>query len=207
MEYGRVPGREGRYVELKYFWRPDGSNGLTKEELLNGLNNLLNNFLYGLVCPKLVTPEVWSEASRKAAVFKGREIEIQIQLGPLSKRILDPRLRVGFTRNYENSLLRALVRESHELILLYCEQTDQFRIYEAEPWFQFARILRNIVSHKEGGILREWPKSLLANGIISVAWRDRTFDTTMVGTALIFYPPEGLELLKDQIDFVASKLS
>jgi hypothetical protein len=180
---------------------------LTKEELLNGLNNLLNNFLYGFVCPKLVTPEVWSEASRKAAVFKGREVEIQIQLGPIAKRILDPTRCVGFTRNYENSLLRTLVRESHELILLYCEQTKQFQIYKAEPWFQFARILRNVVSHKEGGILREWPKDLLANATTAVVWRNRTFDTTMVGTALIFYPPESLELLKDQIDFVVSKLS
>jgi hypothetical protein len=124
---------------------------VTKEELLNGLNNLLNNFPYGFVCPTLVTPEVWSKVSRKAAVFKGRDNEIQIPLGPLAKRVLDQTLRVGFTRNYENSLLRALVSESHELILLYCEQTNQFQAYEAEPWFQFARILRNVVSHKGGG--------------------------------------------------------
>ncbi len=84
---------------------------MTKEELLNGLNNILNNCLYGLICPRLVTPEVWGEASRGAALFKGRESEIQIQLGPLSKRVLDPTLRVGFIRNYENSLLRAMVRE------------------------------------------------------------------------------------------------
>jgi hypothetical protein len=58
-----------------------GGNALTKEELLNGLNNLLNNFLYGFICPTLVTPEVWSEASRRVAVFKGREREIEIQLG------------------------------------------------------------------------------------------------------------------------------
>jgi hypothetical protein len=128
-------------------------------------------------------------------------------LGPLSKRVLDPTLRVGFTRNYENGLLRAMVRESHELILLYCEQTKQFPIYKAEPWFQFARILRNVVSHKEGGTLREWPRDLRASGVTSVVWRNRTLDTTMLGTAFVFYPPEGLELLKDQIDFVASKLS
>jgi hypothetical protein len=100
-----------------------------------------------------------------------------------------------------------MVRESHELILLYCHETKQFQVYKAEPWFQFARILRNIISHKEGGTLREWPKDLLRKGITSVAWHNRTFDTTMLGTGLTFYPPEGLELLKDQIDFVASKLS
>ena len=114
---------------------------------------------------------------------------IQIQLAPLSKRVLDRTLRVGFTRNYENSLLRAMARESYELILLYCHETKQFQVYKAEPWFQFARILRNVVSHKEGGTLREWPKDLLANGITAVVWRNRTFDTRMLGTPLVFYPP------------------
>lgn len=91
--------------------------------------------------------------------------------------------------------------------MLYCEETKQFPVYKAEPWFQFARILRNVVSHKQGGILREWPKDLLRARITSVTWRARTFDTNMVGTALYFYLPDGMELLRDQIDFVVSKLS
>ena len=178
---------------------------MTKDELLNGLNNILNNFLYGFMCSRLVTPEAWRAASSGAVLFKGREGDVQIQLGPLSKRVLNPTL--GFTRNYENSLLRAMVRESHELILLYCHETQQSEVYKTEPWFQFARILRNVVSHKEGGTLREWPRDLLKKGITAVAWRNRTFDTTMLGTVLFFYPPEGLELLNDQIAFVVAKLS
>jgi hypothetical protein len=46
------------------------------------------------------------------------------------------------------------------------------------------------------------PPDLLRKGITAVAWRNRTFDTTMLGTVLSFYPPEGLELLNDQIAFV-----
>lgn len=178
---------------------------MTKDELLNGLNNLLNNFLYGFVCSKLATPEAWSQASSKAAVFG----DIEIQLGPLAKRVLDPdpEQRKRFLRNYETSLVRAIVRESHELILLYCEETGQYKKYEAASWYQFARIMRNTVSHKEGGTLRVWPNDLMKKGITTATWSNRTLDTTMVGTALTFYPPEALELLKDQIDFVASKLS
>jgi hypothetical protein len=40
-----------------------------------------------------------------------------------------------------------------------------------------------------------------------VTWRGKTFDTTMLGQPLVFYPPDGLELVKDQIDFVTAKLS
>jgi hypothetical protein len=187
--------------------RRDGA--FTKAELLNGLNILLNNFLYGFVCPNLVPRELWRDASRKTAVFESGEGMIHIQLGPLVGRAFDVDYtpRAGFRRNYENSLLRTLMREAHELILLYCEETQQLPIYKAEPWFQFARVLRNVMSHKEGGTLREWPKDLLAKGITSVMWRGRRFDTTMLGQRLVFYPPEGLELVKDQIDFVTAKLS
>ena len=177
----------------------------TKDELLNGLNILLNNFLYGFVSPTLVPPEHWKEVSGKSAVFG----DVEVQLGPLVRRAFedDFTARDGFKRNYENSLLRTMMREAHELILLYCEETKQFPIYKAEPWFQFARVLRNVMSHKEGGTLREWPRDLRKAGITSVAWRTKTFDTTMLGHRLVFYPPEGLELMKDQIEFVAAKLS
>ena len=171
---------------------------------MNGLNVVRNSFLYGFVCPKLVPPERWRDAAQKTAVFQSSEGEIEIQLGPLVRRALDVdyTAREGFKRNYENSLLRTLMREAHELIMLYCEETQQFPVYKAEPWFQFARIPRNAISHKEGGTLREWPRDLLAKGITFVTWRGKTFDTTMLGQ-----PPDGLELVKDQIDFVTAKMS
>jgi hypothetical protein len=184
---------------------PPRNSLFTKDELLNGLNIVLNNFLYGFVCPKFVPPERWEEASSKTVVFG----EVEIQLGPLVKRAFeaDFTAREGFKRNYENSLLRTMMREAHELILLYCDETQQFPIYKAQPWFQFARVLRNVMSHKEGGTLREWPKDLLKKGITSVTWGSKTFDTTMLGHRLVFYPPEGLELIKDQIEFVTAKLA
>jgi hypothetical protein len=153
--------------------------------------------------------EIWKDASSKTAVFASHDGEVQVHLGPLTRQAFDADYspRDGFKRNYENSLLRALLRESHELILWYCEETHQFPAYRAEPWFQFARILRNVISHKEGGTLREWPKDLTAKGITSVAWRGRTIDTTMLSHRLVFYPPEGLELVKDQVEFVTAKLS
>ena len=38
-----------------------GEKSLTKDELLNGLNNILNTFLYGFVCPNLVPPDAWKD--------------------------------------------------------------------------------------------------------------------------------------------------
>ncbi len=71
---------------------------LTKEELLNGLNGVLNNFLYGFVCSKLVPPDRWRDAAQKSVVFRSSERDIEIGLGPLARRAFDanhtPRERV-----------------------------------------------------------------------------------------------------------------
>ena len=178
---------------------------LTKDELLNGLNIGLNNFLYGCICAKLVQPKQWEDVARRTAVFG----DVEIQLGPLVRRAFDAGFvrNEGFQRNYENSLLRTMMREAHELILLYCEETDQFATYKAEPWFQFARVMRNIISHKEGGTLRKWPADLQRKNITSVSWRTKTRDATMLGHQVVFYPPDGLELMKDQIDFATQRLN
>jgi hypothetical protein len=37
--------------------------------------------------------------------------------------------------------------------------------------------------------------------------RGKTFDITMLGQWFVFYPPEGLEVLKDQIDFAIARLA
>jgi hypothetical protein len=57
-----------------------------------------------------------------------------------------------------------MMREAHELILLYCEETQQFPIYKAEPWFQFARVLRNVMSHgltRRAALLESGPTTCL----------------------------------------------
>lgn len=160
-----------------------------------------------MVCAR-ISQETWRNVEDHAALFTGpAEDGIRIDLGPISRRVCDPDRRVGFIRNYENMLLRALIRETHELILLYCSETNQFGTYRNETWFQFARILRNIASHKEGGVLRRWPSDLGRQGITEVQWRDRTLSTTMIGNAINFYPYEGLLLVNDQIEFVTERLA
>jgi len=56
---------------------------VTKDELLNALNNVLNSFLYGLMCSRLTPPEKWRDVSTSAVLFEGRDIDIRIALGPL----------------------------------------------------------------------------------------------------------------------------
>jgi hypothetical protein len=74
-------------------------NPLTKDELLNGLNIVLNNFLYGCLCAKLVDPQQWEAVAQRTAVLG----DVEIQLGPLVRRAFDLGFTrsEGFQRNYE----------------------------------------------------------------------------------------------------------
>jgi len=119
----------------------------------------------------------------------------------------NPEYKKAVTEEFENCLKRTTVREGHELILLYCEQTNEFHVYKAQPWFQFARIIRNVVSHKDAGVLREWPSDLRHAGISSVSWHHHVLAESMVGSAIAFTLYDALNLLKDQIDFARTKLA
>jgi hypothetical protein len=121
--------------------------------------------------------------------------------------MVHPASKKNVTEEFENCLKRASVREGHEVILLYCEETNQFQLYKSQTWFQFARIIRNVVSHKQAGVLREWPNDLLKKGITQVTWRSRVLDASMVGTDVEFTIQEALQLLNDQIEFVRNTLA
>ncbi len=108
---------------------------------------------------------------------------------------------------YEKSLRRALLSEGHELIVAYCKETDQLTLYEAEPWYQFAKTMRNTVSHKNGGVLHRWPGELKNKGITTVAWRNRCIDISMLNKVVDFAPKEALQLFNDQMKFAQDKLT
>ena len=66
---------------------------------------------------------------------------------------------------------RDLIVSTVELITEYCLTTDQTRTYHAQPWYQFARVLRNSVLHYRGEFVSRWPRALSEKGITELRWR------------------------------------
>lgn len=181
---------------------------MTKNELIGALHNILNNFVFGIVSSRFVAQETWEKLATECAVFQAPQGELlHVELEPLSRNMANPSDRKILVEEFEKSLKRAMMSEGHELILWYCEETKQYQNYKTEPWFQFARIIRNIVSHKQGGVLRQWPEDLKKKGISQVSWRNRIIDEKMVGKDIEFTHHEALQLFKDQLDFVVNKLA
>jgi len=180
---------------------------VTKPELLGALNNVLNNFVFGLVLTRIVPESAWGGLSGRLATFQGPAGDLlHVNLDAISRNMSNPGDRKLLIEEFENNLKRALVSEGHEVIIAYCAESNQFPVYKAEPWFQFARIIRNVVSHKDGGVLQNWPADLGKGGINQVSWRTRTLDVSMVGQSVSFTHHEALQLFQDQLEFAQTNL-
>lgn len=179
---------------------------MNKNELIEQLHSALNNFVFGIALRCNFPPSLWPQIINAQLEFGNKEQAI-IKLAPLINRLSDEQDRQHLFDEYEKSLKRSLIREGHELILNYCKESNQLPLYKSQTWFLFARILRNIVSHKDCGILREWPKDLTKSSVKQVQWRIRIIDDSMVGCAVDFTPYEAIQLFDDQMSFVQSKLA
>lgn len=179
-----------------------------KRHLLVHLTNVYQTFMIGLLMPHLITDDAWNKYDGQYIELTDPSGDTWLHIHPdwYSQVIQEQKTRENQLGEYEKSLKRTLMREGHELILLYCEETEQFQIYKAAPWFQFARIIRNAVSHKDGGCLRKWPPDLAKKGVNEVSWRERTLDVSMVGKNIKFTPHEALTLFADQMNFVMTQL-
>lgn len=163
-----------------------------------------------MVWSRIAPQANWQLIASKKMVFQGpspkKELSY-ISLEAFRENLSRPKDRKILLEEYENCLKRAVMSEGHELILWYCEETNQFKKYKSEPWFQFARIIRNVVSHKQGGILRNWPNDLSKKSINNAVWRSRSIDSTMIGSHILFSHQEVIQLFKDQLDFVSKELT
>ena len=173
---------------------------MTKDDLIVHLNTVLDNFIFGTALRCCFPNDLWQRLTNETLEFAHGGVVAKIELRPLVNRMSNQDEMQSLFDEYEKSLRRSFLKEGHEVIQNYCEETNQFAAYKAQPWFEFARIIRNTVSHKDGGILRCWPDKRIKIAV----WRTRTLEPSMVGHPVDFMPYEALHLLQDQIDFARS---
>ena len=82
-----------------------------------------------------------------------------------------PDVRPALARELAKGGRRDLVVSTHELLVEYCLATEQSAVYAAQPWYQFARVLRNSVLHYRGEYVSRWPDALRRRGIAELRWR------------------------------------
>lgn len=102
-------------------------------------------------------------------------------------------------------LLRAIIKEPFELIKDYCDKTGRAGQFKTESWYQFARIIRNCLSHNFRFEFNPYDKSLLP-----VTWKSRIITLVMDGLPLslsFFGYVEAWELFIEFYDFADKRLT
>ena len=95
--------------------------------------------------------------------------------------------------------LRTFTTESFEKLKGYCDSTDQMEPMQKQPWYQFARMVRNCLKHSQ-----YWKFNKYDLSILPVAWHGKTIEAGMNGKEMTweFYDPfDALELWDEMYDF------
>jgi len=169
---------------------------------MSQLENAKNNYILGLAAISLFSNEkVYPVLEESQAKFGTYTIEFK----QVKNLLIKPADRKIAVKEFITSQIRALIKESFELIKNYSDETNQDSKFKLEPWYQFARIIRNCLSHNFKFEFRKYDKTLLP-----VTWKSRTIDTSMDGKHLelkFFGYVETWELFMEYQKFVDNKLT
>ncbi len=174
---------------------------MTKLELIGQLENAKNNYILGLAGISLFgSPEAHPILEKNHAVFG----MYMVDFSQVARLLINPRDREIAIKEFLLSQIRALIKESFELIKDYCYGTGQAELFKAEPWHQFARMIRNCLSHNFKFKFSKFDKELLP-----VSWKARTITSAMDAQHLeldFFGYVEMWELLREYQIFVQERL-
>ena len=175
---------------------------MTKPELISQLENAKNNYILGLAGISLFgSPEAYPILEKNHAVFGTYTVDFAQVVGLL--RIAGDR-EIAI-KEFLTSQIRLLIKESFELIKDYCDSTSQIALFKAEPWYQFARMIRNCLSHNFRFEFNKYD-----NVLLPVSWKARTITSAMEGQHLklaFFGYVETWELFREYQYFVQVRLA
>ena len=173
----------------------------TKQELLGQLTNAHNNYVLGLAAISLFTePLALEHLSKSNATFG----TYNVPLDQVSKLLGSSPDRDISVKEFLTMLLRALIKESFELIKNYSNETNQSALLKGQPWFQFARMIRNCISHNFQFEFTPYDK-----GLLPVAWKGKIITLAQDRKPLVlsfFGYTEAWELFSEFNAFAKSKL-
>ena len=174
---------------------------MTKEELVNQLAHTKNNYIIGLAALSVFNSgKAGPILDRHAVAFGDYSITFD-QVSELLKKAPDH----GIVLNeFNKMLMRATIIESFEHIKEYCQNTNQYPLFKKQPWYEFARIIRNFLSHNCRFIINKFDRDRLP-----VKWGDIEITERMHGRGLetgSFGNIETWELFQQFTTFVENEL-
>lgn len=176
---------------------------VTKSDLLGQLTNAKNNFLLSLTSSYLL------QNHTSLAVIQGLTMKIEdkdFDLNQVINMLSNTNDAKIVLQEYYMMGYRVFYREPFQLIRSYVKiDTPQEQLLKNSDWYDFARMIRNSVSHDFNFTFSEYDKTLLP-----LTWKNLTIDLSMehMPLTMTFYGfSKSLEMFDEMISFVQNKLS
>ena len=175
---------------------------MTKQELTSQLENAKNNYILGLAAISIFSNKDAQKILESSNVkFGGYTVDFK----QVSILLANEDDKIIATKEFINSQIRALIKESFELIKNYCEESNQSALFKAKEWHQFSRMIRNCLSHNFKFMFNNTDK-----GILPVDWNGKEITIAMDGENLkleFFGYVETWELFSSFQSFVTNELN
>jgi hypothetical protein len=151
-----------------------------------------------------------SDTSQAYEQFKSVQFPLKINFYPLAEAAKyltssDKNQRENIQKEFFMMLLEVLLKESFEVIKDHCQNSNQLELFKRQDWYDFARVVRNCLSHN---FLVEY-RNKQDKRKLPISWRGRSFTQDMDGKPLqiSFFGIDGaLELFIDMRTFVENSL-
>ncbi|WP_143171576.1 hypothetical protein [Rhizobacter sp. OV335] len=149
---------------------------LAKQELLGQLTNAQNNYVLGLAAMSLFAePSSLDHLHKSQASFGSYTVKFD-QVGSL---LSSEATRQDAMKEFLTMLLRALLKESFEIVRDYAEKSKQDGVFRSQSWYQFARMIRNCISHDFH--FRFTPHDMKK---LPITWNNRTIEAGLANQPL-----------------------
>lgn len=165
---------------------------MNKTRLITQFNHLKNNYILGLAALAVFADERSCQILEEGECRFG---QYSMQFEQVANSLRNERDHQIVEKEFIKMLMRALIKESFEVVKAHCNESNQMTSFRKEGWYQFARIIRNCLSHDMEFKFSKYDKTLLP-----VNWRGKAIRANMEGTPIpltFFGYVEAWELFND----------
>ncbi len=147
----------------------------TKKELEDYLNNKRIPLMISLVYTKIPKEKLLESLHKSTLTINNDKVDFSTLADSLSK---DNQYET-IIKHMTNLAIKNAVTDYFESIMKYCEQTKQFSVLKNQQWYNYAKLIRNGLSHDY-----QWDFSRQKKSIFPVTYKQIIIIYDLHGTLL-----------------------
>ena len=118
---------------------------MTKDDVAKSLEIVNNNFLLGWLAFSLLhLPPCHDLLDRVESDLPGVG---RVPGDQAANALRDPKARTHVLQEFLKWLVRSYFRDAYQIVRAYCGDTNQLPTLKRAPWYEFARLMRDSLSH------------------------------------------------------------